>query len=84
MADFLWHEVSEKEKADISKQAKSIMDDFSNKLSSADKLKEAEVIRKESERFEGSGIKLPLDKKTMFDNAPDKNKDFIIAEKKTW
>lgn len=84
MADFLWHEVSEKEKADISQQAKAIMDSFSQKISKADKLNEAEIIRKESERREEQGKSLPMDRKIMFDNAKNKNKDFIIAERKTW
>jgi len=34
MADFLFHEVSEKEKEDIKKQAKGIMDSFAKKLES--------------------------------------------------
>ena len=35
--DFLFHKVSEKEKEEIKKQAKSIMDKFSEKLSKIDK-----------------------------------------------
>ena len=30
--DFTWHKVSEAERAEISKQAKKLMDEFSNKL----------------------------------------------------
>jgi Asp-tRNA(Asn)/Glu-tRNA(Gln) amidotransferase C subunit len=82
--DFLWHKVSEKEKEDIKKQAKKIMDDFSEKLAELDKqMKEPEIVREESEREEGRE-KLNIDRKTMFDNAPDKDDDFIIAEKGEW
>lgn len=82
--DFLWHKVSDKEKEVITKQAKAIMDDFSRKLSKVDKLKEAEIIRDVSERPEDSGKCSYIDKKTMFENAPSSNKDFILAEKKSW
>jgi len=84
--DFLWHEVSEKEKKDISKQAKNIMDSFSKKLSKIDskKLKEAVIERDESEREESSKSVQEINKDIMFENAPNKNNDFIIAEKKGW
>jgi len=82
--DFLWHKVSEKEKDEIKKQAKSIMDSFSSKLSKIDKkVKEPLIERQECERKEGKP-KPEIDKEIMFRNAPDKNSDFIIAEKKTW
>jgi len=82
--DFLWHKVSEKEKDEIKKQAKSIMDSFSSKLSKIDKkMKEPLIERKECERKEGKP-KLDMNREIMFANAPDKNKDFIISEKKSW
>ncbi len=102
MADFLWHKVSEKEKEEIKKQAKSIMDGFSRKLSSiSKKMPEVLIKREEGERQEGAPQAYPeksskkiftrgkeecneLDKKIMFENAPSKNKDFIIGEKKGW
>ena len=103
MADFLWHKVSEKEKKEIEKQAKSIMDSFSKKLSKIDRtMPEPLIERDEGERAEGAPLAYP-DKsstkistkgkgekcdqefrKIMFENAPEKNKDFIIAEKKRW
>ena len=82
--DFLWHEVSEKEKEEIKKQAKSIMDSFSKKLSKVSRLKEASIERPEGEREEGKSKGAEMDKEIMLENAPHKNKDFIIAEKKTW
>ncbi len=82
--DFLWHEVNEKEKKKIQKEAKAIMDGFSKKLSKIDKkLKEPLIERPEGEREEG-GEAQKLDKAIMFENAPNKNSDFIIAERKKW
>ncbi len=82
--DFLWHEVSEKEKERIKKQAKNIMDSFSNKLSKVGELKEGFIERLECEREEGKKVGLELERDTMFKNAAKKNKDFIIAERKSW
>jgi|TARA_Y100000296_G_C5120324_1_gene230056 Asp-tRNA(Asn)/Glu-tRNA(Gln) amidotransferase C subunit len=98
MTDFLFHKVSEKEKADIKKQAKDIMDKFSEKLSKIDNLKvtskkisEPLIERDEFERGEKQRSESDSDfRKRMFENAPStlkgtsKNKDFIIAEKKKW
>ena len=84
MSNFLWHEVSEKEKEKIQVQAKQIMDSFSEKLSKVGELKEAGVERKECEREEGKFKCAEIDRKIMFDNAPEKNDDFIIAETKKW
>ena len=84
--DFLFHKVSKEEKEEIKKQAKEIMDKFSNKLSKVDeKLSEPFIEREECEREEGEGKESNSDfRERMFENAPRKNKDFIIAEKKKW
>jgi|TARA_Y100000310_G_scaffold255184_1_gene262473 hypothetical protein len=84
--DFLWHEVSEKEKKEIKKEAKNMMDSFSKKLSRIDKKIEESLIERENgEREEGELYEESNEfKKIMFENAPNKNKDFIIAEKKKW
>lgn len=85
MSDFLWHKVSEKEKEEIKKQAKGIMDSFSKRLSKLKvKVDEPVIERPECERDEKSGKCEEIDRKLMFENAPKKNKDFIIAEKKKW
>jgi len=85
MSDMLWHKVSEKEKKDIEKQAKSIMENFSKKLDKVNgKVKDSGIEREEYERIEGKGEQLELDRKIMFENAPNKDADFIIAEKKKW
>lgn len=84
--NFLFHNVSEQEKEEIKKQAKAIMDSFSKKLASVkEKIPDTFIERKEMERTEGEGNESDSDfRKRMFDNAPNKNSDFIIAEKKGW
>ncbi len=81
--DFLWHKVSEKEKEEIKRQAKKIVDDFSKKLAKVAKIPEPIVERDESEREENSNS-CEIDKKIMFENAPEKKGDFIIGEKGKW
>jgi Asp-tRNA(Asn)/Glu-tRNA(Gln) amidotransferase C subunit len=86
MSDFLFHKVSESEKESIKKQAKEIMDRFSEKLARIDKKTSEPIIeRKNFERHEMQGSKPNLDfRKRMFENAPNKNDDFILGEKKGW
>lgn len=84
--DFLWRQVSEKEKESIKKEAKSIMDNFAKALSKVEKEKIiGEVIRKEQTRTEKSPLKTDSEfRKAFFSNAPDKDGDFIRAEKGKW
>lgn len=84
--DFLFHKVSEEEKEDIRRQAKNIMDKFSEKISIIDKkISEPLIERENFEREEKGGKESDSDfRKRMFENAPEKNKDFIIAERKKW
>ena len=54
--DFLFHKVSEEEKEEIKKQAKAIMEKFSEKIAKIDKkILEPLIERKEFERVEGEG-----------------------------
>jgi Asp-tRNA(Asn)/Glu-tRNA(Gln) amidotransferase C subunit len=83
--DFLFHKLSEKEKEEIRKQVDSILDSFSTKLSKIDKkIEESFIERKEFERKEGLQKDSSFSREIMFKNAPEKNKDFIMAEKKKW
>ncbi|HTZ42046.1 MAG TPA: hypothetical protein VMC07_02460 [Candidatus Omnitrophota bacterium] len=78
--------ISESEKEQIRMQAKKMTDSFSEKLSRV-KTPDAEpVIKKKSyEREQGNGEECDSDfRKIMFENAPKKEKDFILAEKKKW
>jgi Asp-tRNA(Asn)/Glu-tRNA(Gln) amidotransferase C subunit len=85
MSDFLWHKVSEKEKEEIKKEAKAIMDSFSKKLEKIkEKTSEPIIEREKCEREEGKTKKTEIDRKIMFDNAPNKSDDFIVAEKGGW
>ena len=100
--NFLFHKVSEKEKQEIKKQAKSILEDFSKKLSKIDKkIQEPLIEREYGEREE---VRTPqaypetfpekmftkgkddedFSREIMFDNAPEKSRDFIIGEKGKW
>ena len=84
--DFLWHRVSEKEKQEIQEQAKHMMSNFDNRLSGIkENLEESFVEREFMEREENEEMRDEnFSKDIMFNNAKEKNKDFIIAEKKTW
>ncbi len=86
MSDFLFHKVSESEKESIKKQAKGIMDRFSEKLARIDKKTSEPIIERDKfERKENDASKPNEDfRRRMFENAPNKNSDFIIAEKKGW
>jgi Asp-tRNA(Asn)/Glu-tRNA(Gln) amidotransferase C subunit len=82
--DFLFHNINEKEKEEIKKQVDTIIESFSKKLSQIkENVKEADIEREECSRNEG-GKPAELSREIMFKNAPDKNDDFIIAEKKSW
>lgn len=85
MADFLWHKIDEKEKKQILEKSKQVMDEFSKELERVDKIDIEPFIEKGlGERREGIEEDLNFNKEIMFENAPEKNKDFIIAEKKSW
>lgn len=85
MSELLWHKVSEKEKQEISKKAKAIMDSFSKRL---EKVKVDEetggVNRKEFERQEKDAKSQDLNREIMFQNAPEHQNGFIIGGRKEW
>ncbi len=77
--------ITDTKKEEIRKEAKQILANFSKSLESV-KLKVKEE-RKEVGGFreEGEGVKGDEEfRERMFTNAPNKDKDFIIAEKKKW
>lgn len=76
--------VEEKKREQIRKEAKRILDNFSKALEKV-KFEESNVIREEDRREEKEGLKCKNDfREIMFENAAQKDKDFIIAEKKRW
>ncbi len=93
LMDFLYHQLSEKDKEDIKKQVDGILVSFSKKLNELDEgIKEQDIEREECTRKEQTSEKeqenakekVKFSRKKMFENAPEKNEDFIIAEKKKW
>jgi Asp-tRNA(Asn)/Glu-tRNA(Gln) amidotransferase C subunit len=82
--DFLYHQIDEKEREAIRKQVNEIIESFSKKLSEIKgEFKESAIEREECTRNEGRKP-AEISREIMFNNAPDKNEDFIIAEKKKW
>jgi len=89
MSDFLFHKVDEKEKEEIKKQALDIINSFSKKLESIENLPEESVVEREEcyreeECKEVDNKNKKEFKKKLLDNAPKKNKDFVLSEKKKW
>lgn len=76
--------MDEKKAETIKKEARKILDKFANALKGI-KAEEVFVKRDEDRRIEGGGVECESDfRKIMFENAPQKNKDFIITERKKW
>jgi len=78
--------MEESEKQKIKAEAHQILEKFSKALEKAKiEGKESNVERENDRRKEGEGKDLDEDfKKIMFENAPAKNEEFLIAEKKSW
>ena len=76
--------MDDKQKENLRQEARKLMDDFAKTLESV-KLKEKKGktelggFREKSEMKADTGFK-----KRMFENAPVKNDDYLIAEKKKW
>lgn len=83
----LWHEVTEDEKQQIQKDAKSLLNEFSKKLSSIKGIEEhfASSISKNGSREQGDPWKTDPDFRDIFFlNAPFVENEFITAEKGSW
>ena len=80
----LWHEVSEKEKEQIRKDSKKLLNEFASKLSRI-KAPEGHFENESGTREEGDGWTTdPEFKSTMLSNAPLVEDDAIVAEKGKW
>ena len=77
--------MNEAERKKIQAEAEEIMNKFAKELEKV-KFKEEKVKKPVGGfREEGAGQESSEDfRKRMFDNAPEKKGDFIIAEKKKW
>jgi len=83
---FLHKKLDEKDKEKIKEDVKEIVDTFGSVLSSlSDLAEEGSIERKNSFREEKKDFHNDSSfRKKMFKNSKNKNKDFIIAEKKKW
>ncbi|MEA3329479.1 MAG: hypothetical protein U9Q06_01930 [Nanoarchaeota archaeon] len=82
--NFTWHEVSEKEKEDIKKDAKKLLDEFASKLSKI-KASEGHLENGNGFREEGRGGDTDSEfRDLMFLNAPFVEDDSIVAERGGW
>ena len=78
-------EVSEQKKKDIFLEAKRILDNFSKALEKVEFKEKKDKADIAGFREEGVGKLDNQDfRKRMFDNAPKKNDNFVIAETKKW
>lgn len=77
--------MEEKQKEEIKKEAKKILDSFGKALEKVE-LKGKEFKKDEGGfRSEGNGVKADSEfRKIMFANAPKVEEECIIAEKKSW
>jgi len=76
--------MNEKEIEQIKIETKKLLDKFSKVLEKV-KSEESNVEREEDRRKEGEGKMGDEEfRKIMFENAPQKNEEFILAEKKKW
>jgi len=88
--DFLWQNLSEKDKEDVKKQVQGILESFSKKLSQIDQdtkepiIEREECTREELKNNQGKGDESNFSREKMFKNAPNKSESFIIAERKKW
>lgn len=84
--DYLWHKVTKEEQEKIKKEAKEILDKFSNALEKAEgEIKDLKGVQRKSQTREENKTEINKDfRKAFFKNAPRKDEDFLIAEKGAW
>jgi len=84
---FIWHKVSNKEKEQIKRQAKSIMDNFARALDKVKLPKEIAVVERQQDirqEREGEACTDKDFRKLIFKNAPKKQGNHFVAEKGGW
>jgi len=80
----LWREVTEEERAEIKKEAKSLLNKFASKLAHI-KAPEGHFENQSGTREEGSGWETDEEfKETTLSNAPFVEDNTIVAEKGAW
>jgi len=84
MKDFTYHKVSEKEREQIKKDSKKLLDTFAKKLETI-KAKESHFSNSSGTRQEGEGWNTDQDFHDLtLLNAPFVEDDFLVAEKGGW
>jgi len=79
-----WHKVTEKEKQQIQRDSKKLLNEFASKLSKI-KAPEGHFENESGTREEGDGWKTdPEFKSTTLANAPFTDDNSIVAEKGSW
>lgn len=69
----------------LEEETKKLLDKFSKALDSVKSEKESNVERENDRRIEKEGKSCDETfRKIMLENAPAKDKDFIMGEKKSW
>jgi len=82
--NFTWHKVTEKEKEQIQKDSKKLLNEFASKLSKI-KAPEGHFENETGTREEGDGWNTdPEFRSTTLSNAPFIEDDSIVAEKGAW
>ena len=77
--------MDEKHVRRLEEETKKLLDKFSKVLENVKSNEEWNVERDEDRRVEGQGKECDESfREIMLENAPQKDSDFIIAEKKTW
>lgn len=77
--------MNEKEMESVREEAKEILAKFSKELGKVKLTQRKRVVNDSGYRKEGSGMNADEDfRKIMFENAPEKDGDYLIAEKKEW
>jgi len=88
--DFLWRKVTEKEQESIKKEAKDILDKFSNALEKVEKqLEDVKGVKRDIQLREEGNVERTVGsskefRKAFLKNAPSTEDDFVVAEKGGW
>lgn len=76
--------IEESKRKEIEKKIRELLDKFSHALSGI-RSEESNVVRDKDRREEKDGKECVKNfREIMFENAPNKDENFIIAERKTW
>lgn len=82
---FVWKKVDENLKKEIRKEAKKILDNFSKALEGIEDKKLLSGVERDKQVREESEVKCDKEfRKLFFENVPEKDEDFVLAEKKKW